>query len=269
MQTDTDLDVGVIYTHERNLMPRLLATLAASADGLAVRLILVDNASIDGVEAFRHVMPQTQVVRNPGRLSYAANLNRVVRASTARYVLLLNTDMFFDPRAQCLARMVEFMDARPDCGLAGCRLYHEDGQYAFPARRFQTVPIILARRCGLGRLMPRVLDRYLYRDRDVHESFDCDWLSGCFLLARREALGQTGAFDERFVKYFEDVDICLRMRRSGWRVMVHGGTYCYHLEQRGSSTPLSIDAWRHLRSYAHWLRKWGLRARLGADAPPG
>jgi GT2 family glycosyltransferase len=155
--------------------------------------------------------------------------------------------------------MVQFMDAQPDCGVSGCRLYHEDGRDAFAARRFQTLPVILARRCGLGRLLPGVLDRYLYRQNDLQGSFECDWLSGCFLLARREALGATGAFDERFVKYFEDVDICLRMHQAGWRVMYHGGAYCYHLEQRGSTRLFSADAWRHLLAYVRWLRKWGCR----------
>ena len=184
MDTAPDLDVGVIYTHERQWMSRLLATLAASADGLAMRLILVDNASAEGVEPWRRVVGRTEVLRNPRRLSYAANLNRILQVSTARYVLLLNSDMYFDPPSQCPARMVRFMEAHPDCGIAGCRLYHEDGGDAFPARRFQTLPIILARRCGLGRLLPGVVDRYLYRDRDPRESFDCDWLSGCFLMLR-------------------------------------------------------------------------------------
>jgi GT2 family glycosyltransferase len=76
-------------------------------------------------------------------------------------------------------------------------------------------------------------------------------------MMRREALRDVGLFDERFVKYFEDVDICLRMNRAGWRVMYHGDTYCYHLEQRGSTRLVSADAWRHLRAYAHWLCKWG------------
>jgi GT2 family glycosyltransferase len=258
MDTALDLDVGVIYTQERQWIARLLATLAASADGLAMRLLLVDNASAEGVEPWRRLVPRTEVLGNPRRLSYAANLNRILQVSTARYVLLLNSDMFFDPPAQCAARMVRFMEAHPDCGIAGCRLYHADGADAYAARRFQTLPIILARRGGLGRLMPGILDRYLYRDRDLRDSFDCDWLSGCFLLLRREALRQTGAFDDRFVKYFEDVDLCLRMKHAGWRVMYHGGAYGYHLEQRGSANLLSLDAWRHLLAYTRWLRKWGV-----------
>ena len=120
MPADLDLDVGVVYTHEQDLMPRLLCTAAASGDGLAMRLVLVDNASAEGVEPFRNVAARTRIVRNRVRLPYAANLNRILEVSTARYLLLLNTDMFFDPPAQCLARMVQFMDA--PAGVRGVRL---------------------------------------------------------------------------------------------------------------------------------------------------
>ena len=104
------------------------------------------------------------MLHNSQRLSYAANMNRILAASTARYVLLLNTDMFFDPRQRCLARMVDFMDAHPDCGVAGCRIYHADGHDALAARRFQDFSTILARRFGLGRVLRGTLDRYFYRE---------------------------------------------------------------------------------------------------------
>jgi GT2 family glycosyltransferase len=252
-----DLDIGVIYTYERPFMPRLLDSLAHSGDGLATRLILIDNASIDGAEQWRPYFPETQIVRNPRRLHYAANLNRILAASTSRHTLLLNTDMYFDPAEQCLAKMVEFMERQPRCGLSGCRLLHADGDHAPSARRFQTVPIILARRLGLGGLLGGTIRDYLYAHRAGDESFECDWLSGCFLMLRRAAARNVGPFDEKFVKYFEDVDICLRMARAGWKVMYHGATYCHHLEQRGSKRLFSADARRHLRSYLRWLLKWG------------
>ena len=90
------------------------------------------------MEPWRRVRARDAGPAQSERLPYAANLNRILAASAARYVLLLNTDMFFDPRQQCLARMVRFMDAQPDCGMAGCRLYHADGSDALAARRFQT-----------------------------------------------------------------------------------------------------------------------------------
>ncbi len=263
-----DVDIGIIYTHERRLMPRLLYTLRRSCPGIAARLVLVDNASKDGVEPWLGYFPQTLVLRNGRRLLYAANLNRVLQAATARYVLLLNTDMFFDPREQCVTRMVRFMDSRPQCGIAGCGIYHEDGGYAYPARRFQTLPVVFARRLGLGRFMRRTLDRYLYRDQPVTGTWACQWLSGCFLMIRREALEDVGYFDEGFVKYFEDVDMCLRMARAGWQVLYHGATYCYHLEHRSSRHLFSIDAWRHLRAYLRWHWKWGLRPTVPPVVTP-
>jgi GT2 family glycosyltransferase len=259
-----DLDIGVIYTHEQDLMPRLLDTMSASGDGLRMRLILVDNASA-GVEPWCGYLPEMQIVRNAHRLGYAANLNRILGASTARYVLLMNTDMYFDPREQCLARMVAFMDGQPRCGMSGCRLYHADGSEAYAARRFQTLPLVLARRCGLGRLLGCTVAHHFYGEHTPEETWQCDWLSGCFLMLRREAIEQVGDFDEGYGKYFEDVDMGLRMARAGWQVMYHGAESCYHLESRASKKLLSADAWLHLRAYLRWLRRGGLHP--AADAP--
>ncbi|MEN6407664.1 MAG: glycosyltransferase [Thermoguttaceae bacterium] len=261
-----DLDIGVIYTHERDLMPRLLETMARSGRGLSMRLLLVDNAS-DGVRPWLGYFSETEVLKNSRRLSYAANLNRILDASTARYVLLMNTDMYFDPNEPCLARMVEFMDCQPRCGLAGCRLLHADGSEALAARRFPTLPLIAARRCGLGRWLRRSVDRHFYAERAPTDTWSCDWLSGCFLMFRREAIRQVGRFDEGYGKYFEDVDIGLRTARAGWHVMHHGATFCYHLEQRASRRLLSADAWRHLRAYVHWLGKWGVSVPTSAPSP--
>jgi N-acetylglucosaminyl-diphospho-decaprenol L-rhamnosyltransferase len=267
-QPQPDLDIGVIYTGERDLIEPLLGSLRESGDGLRVRLLLVDNVSPDGAENLDRFFAETLVLRNQRRLLYTANLNRVLRASRARYVLLLNTDMLFDPSEQCLRRMTAFMEQHPGCGVAGCRLYRPDGRFAHPARRFQTLPTIVARRLGLGRWMRRTLDRYLYRDRAVEDTFECDWLSGCFLMVRRAAFEDIGSFDERFTKYFEDVDLCLRMARAGWKVMYHGGVYALHLERRSSRKIFSRDAYRHLRSYLRWLWKWGFAPDPHDFAPP-
>ena len=248
-----DLDVGVIYSGERHLLVPLLDTMSQVTDELRVRLIVVDNASQDGVVGCLAWPEETTLLYNNRRLHYAANLNRILEAASARYVLLLNTDIEFDPSERCLSKMVRFMDAHPLCGVSICRVYHTDGSYAFPARRFQTLPMIAARRLGLARLFSAALDDYLYRRRDPRDSFVCDWVSGCFMLVRREALADVGRFDVGFVKYFEDVDFCARMGRRGWQVMHHGGTYCIHHEQRASRRWVSRDALRHAVSYLRWL----------------
>jgi GT2 family glycosyltransferase len=251
-----DLDIGVIYTWERELMPPLLSTLRGSGDDLRMRLVLVDNASADGVSQWERHFSRVHVVINERRLSYAANMNRILEASTAPFVLLLNTDMFFVPEEQCLSKMVRFMREHPQCGVAGCRLYHPAGDYAFPARRFPTLPMIVARRFPFWHSLSGYVHDYLYLERDIHGVFACDWLSGCFLLVRREAVENVGMIDPQFEKYFEDVDICRRMTQHGWQVLFNGDTFGYHIEQRASRKMFSRDSWTHINSYRKWLWKW-------------
>jgi len=267
-----DVDLGVIYTYEDHFMPRLLETLAASSEGVRSRLILVDNASERGAEVWRPHFPEVMILKNTSRLGYAENLNRVLAASTARYALLLNTDMYFEPQEQCLTRMVRFMDRHPECGLSVCRIYHPDGAYAYPARRLQTWRTVAARRLGLARLFPGELDRYLYRPEGTHGQYECEWVSGCFMMVRRETALAIGGLDTGFRKYFEDVDYCLRVAAAGWEVMFNGDTSVIHCEQRASKNLFSRDAWLHLQSNLRFIKKWGFKplktvTRQRAQAP--
>jgi len=66
--------------------------------------------------------------------------------------------------------MVAFLDGHPQCGLAGCRLYHADGSEAHAARRFPTLPLVLARRCGVGRLLHAAIDRHFYAEHAADET---------------------------------------------------------------------------------------------------
>ncbi|QDU81919.1 N-acetylglucosaminyl-diphospho-decaprenol L-rhamnosyltransferase [Polystyrenella longa] len=251
------LDIGVIYTDDDEHMQNLLFSLRASLPAFPIRLLLIENASRQGVERYRELIEPTEVLVNKERRTYAENLNLILAASNAEFVLLLNTDIQFDNQNRCLDRMITFMRQQTDCGVAGCRVYLPGGEYGYPARRLQTPLTFLTRRMGMDCFFPGEKDRYLYTDQNRHGSFACEWLSGCFMLIRREAYIEVGGFDEQFQKYYEDVDYAVRMHRQNWKVMFHGEALCYHNEQRASRNLLSRDAWLHARSWIRWHRKWG------------
>ncbi|MEZ6048341.1 MAG: glycosyltransferase [Planctomycetaceae bacterium] len=194
------LDIGVIYTDDDEHLQKLLFSLRATLPQFPIRLLLIDNDSRQGVERYREFIERTEVLQNSSRKTYAENLNRILEASQAEYVLLLNTDIEFDLENRCLDRMVNFMNQHPDCGLAGCRVYLPGGAYGYSARRLQSPITFASRRLGLSRFFPTENNRYLYLDRNRHSSFACEWLSGCFLMVRRSAYQQVGGFDERFRK---------------------------------------------------------------------
>ena len=90
-----------------------------------MRLILVDNDSAGGVEPWSRAFAESKILYNTCRATYAANLNRILAAASARYVLLLNTDMYFDrvramPDANgCLSRRASSVAEWP---AAGCSM---------------------------------------------------------------------------------------------------------------------------------------------------
>ncbi|QGJ69958.1 Hypothetical protein PBC10988_16470 [Planctomycetales bacterium 10988] len=263
-----DLEIGVIYTYERSWMDPLLATMRDSLGDHRAGLLLVDNRSGEDVREWETYFPSTKVIQNASRLGYAENLNRILAASKAPLILLLNTDIYFQPENQCLAKMIRFMHEHPTCGLSTCRAYHPDGTYGYPARKFQSLRAIAGRRLGLEFLFRGDVDDYLFRHRDPEDTFECDWVSGCWMLVRRETFETIGGFDTIFGKYFEDVDYCLRVRQAGWRVMMHGQGFFYHYEQRASTNLFTKDAWQHGKSYLKWLRKWGPNPQKVIDRAP-
>ena len=149
--------------------------------------------------------------------------------SNARYILFLNPDTEIVDGT--FGELVAAMDARPDVGLAGVRQVAADGTLwptirYFPsvrtrARRGAPVRALAAPPAWAGE---RELDLAVYA-REV----ECDWTSGSFMFARREALLSAGLLDERFFIYSEEPDLCLRMLRAGWRTV--------HLPQHDDRAP--------------------------------
>jgi N-acetylglucosaminyl-diphospho-decaprenol L-rhamnosyltransferase len=249
-----DLTISIISTNEKHYLDLLLPQIPVVATGIEFEVILIDNASNDGTSDLAKQYPFIKIIRNEEKQFFCANHNRAIEKAIGKYILLLNPDICFDTTEPCLSRMFRFMEAHPDCGISGCRVYNYDKVFAFPARRYQTLSIVIGRRIPIF-AAKSAIDRYLYKEYDVNSTFEADWLSGCFLFVRKSMLGKTGLLDSGFIKYFEDVDICRRAHATGWKVLYFGETYYYHLEQRASKKLFSKDAIRHLRSWMRWRRK--------------
>lgn len=265
IQNVVDLSVTIISTNEKHYLDKMLPLLYKVSDKLKLEVIVVNNLSNDGTDELVNNYPNLQIIANKKKFSFCVNHNLAIERSKGKYILVLNPDVLFDEKELCLAKMVKFMDENPQCGVSGCRVYNFDKEFAFPARRFQNLRIILTRRLPFLFHSEKVLDYYFYRERDIKDIFEVDWLSGSFLFFRREALAEVGLFDEKFPKYFEDVDICKRMQAKKWIVMYHGDTFYYHLEQRSSINIFSLDALKHFRSWLRWIIRQRYYNRLSID----
>jgi GT2 family glycosyltransferase len=221
---------AVIPTRDtRELVLACLDSLAAAGDDVEVRCVVVDNASRDGTaEAVAARHPGARVLRNNRDPGYGASCNAGARCGTAPYVLILNSDVTARPGA--VARLAGFLEAHPRHVAAGGRLLDagsERTQIGFTVRALPTLRAQVALLCGLERLWPRnpVSRRQLMLDFDYERTQDAEQPAGACLLCRRETFERLGGFDEAFHYWFEDVDLCRRLRDEGRIAYVHDARF--------------------------------------------
>ena len=181
-------------------------------------VIVVDSQSSDETgDVVAGEFPDARLVRCRNHGFAHAN-NRALMTCDARYVLFLNPDT--EILQGNLSDLVRAMDARLSVGLVGVRQVSGDGRLDMTIRRFPTALRALGDAFSMERLpgRPRWLGE---RELDL-AAYDreggCDWTSGSFMLARREAIESAGFLDERFFMYSEETDLCRRIKTAGWEV---------------------------------------------------
>ncbi len=212
-----DLTIIIVSYNDGHWLHDCLESIAARAGDISLDVVVVDNGTDGAHELVESRFPGVRVLRAENRGFAHAN-NRGVVSGTGRYVLFLNPDTQL--LEGTLAGLIAAMDERPDVGLVGVRQVTANGTLWPTMRYFPGISRALGDALGFERFArrpkwagERELDMALYE-----QETECDWVSGSFMLARREAVLSAGLFDERFFLYSEEPDLCLRMKRAGWGV---------------------------------------------------
>lgn len=224
------VSVVIVTWNALPLLQQCLPSVVAT-DYPDLEIVLADNASADGsadwVEA---AFPQVKVVRHPENWHFCRGNNEALPHTTGAYVCLLNNDVEVPPG--WLRPLVAAMEAAPDvAALQPKLLQHAERnrfEYAGAAGGFLDRFAYPFTRGRLFSTMERDEGQY-------DEARDVFWATGACLLLRREALDEVGLLDERFVMHMEEIDLCWRLWRAGWRVRAEPASTVYHIG--GASLP--------------------------------
>jgi len=222
-----DLSVILVNYNTAHLLERCLGHLRAASRGLAVRVVIVDNASRDGSAAFiRENLPDCVLVANEANVGFGRANNQALALCPGPYVLLLNVDAFVYPDAltKCLQHMID----NPRCGVLGARLLNTAGQGFYTGRPFPNRWHDFLIKTGLRREPAHVMLPLDARPPSG-DSWHCDWVVGCFYMVRREVIERIGLFDARYFLYFEEVDHCRAVWRAGWTVECLASAHVIHI----------------------------------------
>ena len=262
-----DLSICILTHCQPELLPRCVSSCFTEIKraGIEGEVIVVDNASSDGSPRRLKVrFPEVRLLRNEENLGFSTANNQAIRISSGRHVLILNDDVVL--QQDSLKTLMQVMESDPHIGAAGPKLLNPDGstQLWFTNKRFPRLRGVLLEMSPLFRIFywnPRL--RLLFTDfSDPELSCRTDHIAGACLLAKREALRSAGLFDERFQFWYEDVDLCYRIKQVGWDVayvtearVVHYGSASFRKVGRRPE-----QAAMYYISLVRFLRKHSSRA---------
>ncbi len=216
--------------------------------------IVVDNASRDATLARARAAAGVEVLSNSENRGFAAAANQGARAARGELLLFLNPDVVAEPGALAALRAAV---APEKVVAAGGRLLNPDGstQIGFAVRCFPTLATMLAEILLLNRLLPANPWNRRYRclDFDYERAGEVEQPAGACLLLKRSAREAAGGFDERFFPlWFEDVDLCRRLRAGGGKILYEPRARFRHAG--GHSLESLTPAARQLFWYRNLLR---------------
>jgi GT2 family glycosyltransferase len=216
----------VVLSHNR---PEELAESLSSVVAQTVRdreILVVDHPSpaSERIAAIVAAVPEARLISTSGNLGFAGGMNVGVRAARGRFVYMSEDDIILAP--DCLERLADFADKEPACGMCAGLIYDRaDGRILSAGGEVSLQGVFRATLRGRG-------------ERDMGqfaEPADVAWLPAGAALARRDVLDLLGGFRDEFFMYFEDVEICMRIRALGFRVCYVPGAGVEHIPARGSA----------------------------------
>lgn len=245
------LTISVVSHGQIHLVTHLLHDIDTHCRSIPLEVILTLNVEETLPFEADSFSFQMQVVRNHSPQGFSTNHNQAFSLITGRFFCVMNPDIRFDkdpfpPLLSCLQSQ--------QIGVAAPVVVSENGLMEDNARHFPTPFKIL---CKV--FSKRRGSDYVIKTETIYP----DWVGGMFMLFRNEVFKQMGGFNQKYFLYYEDVDLCARIRLQGYEVALCPGATVVHEARRDSHRKVTFFSW-HLRSMMRFFLSsvyWQLQFR--------
>jgi len=291
-ETSSILGIVIVAYKSRNELPGCLGSIPSMLHERAVEVVVVDNSlDADGTGAWMRSEHPSMTYINPGEnLGFGRANNLGASRVRGECLLYLNPDTVCN--AQALEHGVERIRREQDIGLISPRLELADGSMDLACRR--SIPTMwdgFCRASGLAAAFPgrKLFAGYNLTYLPKDGTYDVAAINGAFMMGRRDVLEKIGGFDEAFFMYGDDLDLCIRVRKAGYRIVYDGRHSIVHL--KGLSVGKDFDRmseaifdanrdvylkhfnpnhscwveWKYRLAFGAWKRMSRLRARISGS----
>lgn len=265
-----DLSIIIVNWNTKEYLLPCLKSIFKGGQGTGWEVIVVDNGTRDGSrEEVKKVFPSAHLIENEKNFGFAKAANQGLQKASGRFILLLNPDA--QVKNGAIERLVSFMDAHSDVGVAGAQLLNADGSKQNSIANFPSLGTELLNKSLLRWLFPK---KFPGKERNYSEPIEVDSVIGACMMVRRDALDQVGLLDEDYFLFLEETDWCYRMKKTGWKIYHIPQAEIYHFQGKSAETVKKRARVEFYRSRYHFFKKnrgnlqWfflliGLMIRLG------
>ena len=236
------MDVSIIFVNykTKDLTIKAIKSVIEKTEDLEYEIFVVDNNSQDGsIEAIEQEFPSINIIKNPINAGFGAANNLAIKQVKGKYILCLNTDTLLINNA--IKIMFDFMEKSENKNVAVCGGYITD-KYNKPALcggNFPTLTEIIWK-FGLRKLLPIQYKNYsvVLNSEDEKYLKNVDYITGADIFFRKSVLNKVGLFDERFFMYYEETDLCKRIKDKGYEISFVKEARIQHLENQSIDSKL-------------------------------
>ena len=219
-----------------------------------IEIFVVDNAS--GDDSLSRLQDyfgdKVKFIASSQNNGFAAGNNLALRQANGKYQLLLNSDTIVWENT--LKNVYNYMEANTDVGACGCRVLLENGELDKACKR--SFPNVKNSFFRLFHIPTNSKDNdYNLTDLPDNEVYEIDCLTGAFMFIRKAALDDVGLLDETFFMYGEDIDLCYRIKKSGWKIIYKKKKKITHLKGASSKKQKSKLIYEFYRAMYIYYKK--------------
>jgi len=241
------LSVIIVNWNVRGYLKICLDSIYKYTKDIEFEVYVVDNNSSDGSQDMvKKDFPQVHLIENSKNLGFAAANNLALKECGAEYDLFLNPDTELVDNA--LKAMVGYMDTHPETGAMGCKLLLSDGSLQYSCRAFPSIFADLMENLYLDWIFPRSAFFNCYHMGLWEHNYarEVSVPAGACLLVRQGIIRKIGPFDTRFFMYYDEIDLCYRIRKNGWKIFfVPDIKVIHHTNQSSKQIPLETADWKY------------------------
>ena len=231
------LSIIIVNYNTEDLLCRCLSAVNGRNHQFPIETLVVDNGSRDGsVSMVRRDFPNVRLIENEENMGFARANNIGLEVARGDYILMLNSDT--KVLGNTLHKLVTFLNSHPEVAVVSGRLVYPDFSDQGVARTFPTpLNALFGRRSILTKLFPnnKYSKRYMVsRQNQSGEPFEVDWVSGACLMARKTVVEEVDRLDDGFFMYWEDADLCYRIKQKNWKIYCIPEAIVIHFEGKSS-----------------------------------